>query len=123
AFSTNDSLSGKTNLTLTANSRGNSIASLIHGLSGSAEIAIADGAIKGVNLGQMARNIKSAFRAEKTVEKTDFASLTATLKMTNGIISNDDLYMKAPFLRLKGNGTINLPAYTINYRLLPELVE
>ena len=31
--------------------------------------------------------------------------------------------MKAPLLRLKGQGQVNLPLYRINYRLLPELVE
>lgn len=119
-------ISGKTNLTTALTARGKSVASIIQTLSGNANLAIADGAIKGVNLGQMARNAKSAFlnsSAGSSTEQTDFASLTASFAIQNGIISNSDLAMKAPFLRLTGKGSINLPAYSINYRLLPELVE
>jgi AsmA protein len=39
-----------------------------------------------------------------------------------GVVSNKDLSMKSPVLRLAGSGSISLPARTINYRAVPTLV-
>lgn len=116
-------ITGKTDLTAKLTARGNSIKGIIQTLGGSGTFSVRDGAIKGVNIGQMARNVKSAFRAEKTTEQTDFTALTGSFSVTNGVISNHDLYMKAPLLRMNAQGSIDLPAYSINYRLLPEIVE
>jgi AsmA protein len=39
----------------------------------------------------------------------------------NGIVSNDDLQMKSPLLRVTGKGTVEMPPKTVNYRLEPKL--
>lgn len=122
-FTGDAKISGTTDLDMSLTARGNSVASLVQTMSGDANLKILNGAIKGVNLAQMGRNIKSAFTAEKTTEDTDFAELTASFNVKNGTIFNQDLYMKAPYMRVNGEGQINLYAYTISYRLTPELVD
>ena len=48
-------------------------------------------------------------------EKTDFSELTASFDIKNGIAHNGDFLAKSPFLRLTGEGDINLPDSTLNY--------
>jgi uncharacterized protein involved in outer membrane biogenesis len=93
-------------------------------LKGSGSIKINDGAMKGVDIAGMVRNVQSAFKQVDTSQKkTDFSELGGTFTIAKGIFSNNDLAMKAPLLRLSGQGTIDLPQQTIRYRLTPELVQ
>jgi AsmA protein len=118
-----DRISGTGTLKLAFTGRGKSQSELMSTLSGNGSVMIRDGAIKGINLAEMARNVQSAFKqVERGSQKTDFAELGGTYTIASGVISNKDLSMKAPFVRLKGEGKIDLPNYTINYRLLPEIV-
>ncbi len=48
-------------------------------------------------------------------EKTDFSELTASFDIKNGIAHNGDFLAKSPFLRLTGEGDINLPDSSLNY--------
>jgi hypothetical protein len=74
--------------------------------------------------GEMARSIKGTFKPVKSgTQKTGFSELSGTFSILKGIVSNSDLAMKAPFLRLGGKGSLNLPDRTVNYQLLPEIVD
>jgi AsmA protein len=92
-------------------------------LNGTARLEIKDGAIKGINLAQSLRNAKASFTGGKREseqgsvagEKTDFSELTASFNIRNGIAHNGDFLAKSPFLRLTGEGDINLPDSTLNY--------
>lgn len=126
AAADNDRLSGKGTLEYTANGRGKSQKEIVSSLAGQGKIDFRDGAIKGFDLAeivQAARDLKSAVTGGMTgtTKQTDFSELTGTFKITNGIVSNDDLQMKSPLLRVTGKGTIELPPRTINYRLEPKL--
>lgn len=112
--------SGKMNLMGLATSE----QKLVSTLRGAGNISIADGSIKGVDIAGMIRNVQSAYKDVDTTQKsTDFSEVNASYNIENGIISNNDLIMKAPLFRVSGKGTVNLPAYSINYRLTPEVVE
>ena len=87
-------------------------------------VTFTDGAIKGINLVAMVRNIGSAFldkEAPKT-QKTDFAELSRSFQITKGILRNDDLLLLNPLLRLTGKGTADMPQRTVNYRIEPKVV-
>lgn len=119
-----DRFSGKGNLQLTVVSMGNSEQQIVSNLRGNGNFKCEDGAIKGINIAEMVRNVQSAFKpVDKTSQKTDFSEVGGAFTIAKGIVSNNDLIMKAPLFRVKGNGTVDLPQRTINYRLLPELVE
>jgi AsmA protein len=101
-----------------------SIRGLVESLGGSGNVKITDGAVRGVDLAGMIRNIQSAFKdVDRSQKKTDFSELGGTFTIARGIVTNNDLSMKAPLLRLTGKGTVNLPSQTINYRLMPEIVK
>jgi AsmA protein len=44
------------------------------------------------------------------------------MNIADGIIRNNDLFMKSPLIRLRGEGEVNLPTYQIAYKLKPEIV-
>jgi AsmA protein len=124
ALSDSDRFSGKANMHLAFASQGRSVQALVSNLDGGADIRLADGSVKGVDLAGMIRNVKSAFTGAATAQrKTDFAELGGTFTIARGIITNNDLAMKAPLFRVSGKGTVDLPNYTLNYLLNPQLVD
>lgn len=123
ALSGASKIKGTANVTLNVNGRGTSQKALMGGLNGSGNLRVSDGAIKGINIASFLRDAKKGFVfGDGSTESTDFTELTASYKISNGVVSNSDLAMKSPVLRLGGSGTISLPARTINYRAVPTLV-
>lgn len=118
-----DMLEGRGNIALDITTTGNLVSAMKKSLNGKASLALKDGALKGINLAQSLRSVKSMFGAGKKEseqgatagEKTDFSELTASFDIKNGIAHNGDLSMKSPFLRLAGEGDINIPGSSLNY--------
>lgn len=116
--------SGTLNAEIAAGGQGNNTQAIMNSLLGNGKIMITDGAIKGVNLARMMRNAGDAFSSamKNEEQKTDFAELGGSFTIQNGLLSNHDLSMKAPLLRVSGEGTVNLAQQLINYRLEPHIV-
>jgi AsmA protein len=72
----------------------------------------------------MVRNLQGAFLdpGAQRQQKTDFAELAGTYTIKSGILSNQDLELKSPLLRVAGKGTVDLPQQTVNYRVEPKAV-
>ncbi len=118
-------LSGVGDVDLNIVSSGNTEQQLISALNGTGKIALADGAIEGVNIPGMIRNVQSGKLLEpfsKPKEKTDFSDLQASFVINRGVVENKDLLLKGPLLRMTGKGILNLPAEQIDYGLQPKLV-
>jgi len=58
-----------------------------------------------------------ALSADEAEAKTDFSSLSVSGVFDNGVMTSNDLDMRAPLLRLDGAGTVALPAEKIDYVL------
>ncbi len=118
-----DLLEGRGNVALDLTSAGNLVSAMKKTLNGTARLELKDSAIKGINLAQSLRNAKALVTGGKheaeqgavAGEKTDFSELTASFVIKNGIAHNDDFLAKSPFLRLTGEGDVNLPDSTLNY--------
>ena len=114
---------GTANITANVTGKGATQQAVMGSLNGKGDIKITDGAIKGIDIANFIRNAKSGFvMGNSTSEATDFSALTASYKIASGVLSNDDLLMMSPILRLTGKGTLNLAAQTINYRAVPTVV-
>ena len=116
-------LSGSGAVKISASTSGRSQRQFVETLNGSGEIAFADGAISGINLAAMVRNVGAAFLDSSAGEarKTDFTELSGSFTITNGLLRNNDLLLLSPLLRLEGKGTANLPPRTLDYRLTPRV--
>jgi AsmA protein len=118
-----DMLEGRGNIALDVTTTGNLVSVMKKTLNGRASLALRDGAIKGINLAQSLRNAKSMFTGGKREseqgatagEKTDFSEMSASFELRNGIAHNGDLLIKSPFLRITGEGDINIPESSLNY--------
>jgi AsmA protein len=104
--------------------RGGSERAMVQALNGTGAVKFVDGAIKGVNLAAMARNVKAAFTpgGAGEAQKTDFAELSGTFRIEKGILRNDDLKLLNPLIRLAGAGSSDLPKRRVDYRLEPKVV-
>ncbi len=114
-----DVLEGRGNVTLDVQSAGGTVSALKKALAGSARVEMKDGAIKGINLADSARNVKAALGAKQAkpdpTQKTDFSEMSASFKITKGVAHNDDLKAQSPFLRLGGAGNMDIGNNGIDY--------
>ena len=120
-----DFLEGNSQAQLALSMRGDSPEKIKQTLSGKGEFSINDGAIVGVDLASMARNIKAAFGQEVRGgerPRTDFAELSAPFTLTNGLFNTTNTKLKNPFLRLKAKGKANLVTETLDFRVKPKFV-
>jgi AsmA protein len=118
-----DRLEGTGNFNIQVAGRGKTERALVSSLNGKGAVTFLDGAIKGINLAEMVRNVGTAFSGGGGgAQKTDFAELGGTFTIANGIVSNKDLALKSPLLRVEGAGTVELPPRTVHYRVEPKAV-
>jgi AsmA protein len=117
-------LEGTADLELAVETQGGSERQLVQNLQGSGRAAFTDGAIVGMNIAAMVRNVGAAFLdpAAGEARKTDFAELGGSFVIERGVLRNDDMRLQAPTLRVGGRGTVDLPARLINYRIEPRAV-
>ncbi len=115
-------LSGTAEARIAVKTRGRTEREMVSALAGDGAVTFRDGAIKGINLAAMIRNVKTAFTggAQET-QKTDFAELAGTFRIDKGILRNDDLRLLAPLIRVAGAGTVDLPARRVDYRIEPKV--
>lgn len=119
-----DRIEGAANADMSITTRGRSQRDLVSALGGAGKVKFLNGAIRGINLAAMARNVASAFldSSASETQKTDFAELGGTFSIARGVLTNNDLLLKSPLLRLMGKGKIDLPKRTLNYRFEPKVV-
>jgi AsmA protein len=119
------SIEGKGTIALDLNATGESQSAIMSALGGEAKLEFVDGAISGVNIAKMLRNLGTGIVEGwqgGEAETTDFASLGASFKVAQGKATTDDLHLVGPLVRMKGAGTVDLPAKRLNFRVEPQLV-
>ncbi|MGH8507267.1 MAG: AsmA family protein [Gammaproteobacteria bacterium] len=111
-------IAGTADLKMKISAAGASADAIKRTLSGKAAFQVLDGALIGVNLGQLMRKAQAGF-AGKVDEnaKTDFSEMAGTLIFDQGVVSNQDLVLKSPLLRVAGKGQANLVSERIDYTL------
>ncbi|HZS85424.1 MAG TPA: AsmA family protein [Stellaceae bacterium] len=112
-----DRVKGSANAEVTLQSQGKSERELIAALGGKGSIRFADGAVKGINIGALVKNLANTLlnAGAQANEQTEFSNLTGTFTITKGILDNKDLLLKAPLLSATGAGTVDLPQRTVDY--------
>jgi len=115
-------LEGTGNFDIQVAGRGRTERQLVSSLDGKGAVSFLNGAIKGINLAEMVRNVTTAFTGGGGTQKTDFAELGGSFTITDGIVRNQDLALKSPLLRVEGKGSVELPPRTVHYRVEPKAV-
>jgi len=122
-----DYVTGKVQLTATISTRGDRISQFKKGLNGKAAFRFEDGAIKGIDIAQLIRDAYATYKKQPVVKpvlkpKTDFALLSASVNINDGVVTNNDLSAKSPLLRITGSGQADLGSEKLEYRIMAAVV-
>ncbi len=120
-----DRITGKGRLSFALAGQGTSEGQIVETLNGKMEFAFADGAIIGVNVAEMMRNLSKGNLGgldTRPTDKTDFSEMTSTWTVKSGIAENQDLKLVGPLLRVAGSGRVALPTREVDYMLRPKVV-
>ncbi len=124
-----DYVSGLGNFNVDVTSRGTTVGDIRKALNGTVAFKVERGAVKGFNLGQILRtgeallHGQAAPKASNEPLETDFAALSASANVVNGVLNTSDHAAASPAFRLAGSGTIDLVNETINFIAKPTVVE
>ncbi|HSV72035.1 MAG TPA: AsmA family protein [Methylibium sp.] len=117
-----EKLEGRGQVSADLRTQGASVGQFRKQLGGNAAIRLRDGAVRGINLAKTLRQWRSAVTLNKDAvqkssaqEKTDFSEITATFQVADGVARNQDLSAKSPFLRVGGEGAIDIGQGRIDY--------
>ncbi len=121
-----DPISGTANLQAKITTLGSEPEAMMRTLNGSAQVQFLDGSVKGINIGHMLRSAQAKLKGQpappEELKQTDFAAVTASVSIANGVVTNKDLSAKTPLLRISGEGTVDLPRGRLDYRLVNTIV-
>jgi AsmA protein len=122
-----DKLLGTANVQATFTGSGLTPDELRRTVSGNASFSFTDGAVKGVNIAALIRKAQAAYKgqpapADDQPNQTDFAVMSGSAVVTNGLVRNDDLSLQSPLLRITGKGQTHLAEETIDYTLTTKIV-
>ena len=120
-----DFLVGATNADINLAMAGDDPEKIKKTLNGKGELQFNDGAIVGIDLSAMARNVGAAFGLAKKGEerpRTDFTELLVAFTIKNGVANTPQSSIKSPFIRITAVGTADLVKETLDFRVDPQAV-
>ncbi len=120
-----DFLEGNTNADIQLSMVGDQPDQIKKTLNGKGDLQFKDGAIVGIDLASMIRNVGSAFGLAQKTEKpprTDFTELSMPFTIKDGVANTPETSLKSPFIRIVASGTADLVNETLNFRVEPKAV-
>jgi AsmA protein len=120
-----DFLEGTTKAQMALSMTGDDAARIRQTLDGKGSLIFTDGAIIGVDLANMVRNVKAALGGEVksgAKPRTDFAEFLSPFTIEKGVFHTSETSLKSPLLRLLAAGKADLVKETLDFKLDPKLV-
>ena len=99
---------------LDLSTQGGLASALKKNLAGSVRLELRDGAVRGVDLGEIIRIAKGT-GTSSAAQQTPFTTLDATFRVAAGVARNDDLVAVSPLMRITGSGEIDLADERVDY--------
>jgi uncharacterized protein involved in outer membrane biogenesis len=117
-----DQIAGHGDLSIDITGRGKGIKDAVESLNGSGSIALADGSLTTASMAELLNNAFGTRGDDRTgAREIEYASLTGTGTITNGVLHNDDLRLSSPKMTATGAGTVSLSQRRLDYVWLPEV--
>jgi AsmA protein len=120
-----DFLEGRTNADITLAMVGDKPAQIKKTLKGKGDLRFNDGAVVGIDLASMARNVQAAFGGAKPGgerPRTDFTELSIPFTIEKGVTQTPNSSLKSPFIRIVVKGEADLVQETLDFRVEPKAV-
>ena len=98
-------------------------------LDGTVDFKVADGALEGSDLWYEIRRARAVLKQQAVPERpsgpprTPFTALTGTGTMNDGVLKNDDLNVAMQYLKVTGQGGVDLPKNSLDYRLVATVLK
>lgn len=124
-FADKDVLEGALASKINLSFRGETPEAIKKSLNGDGLLTFTDGAIVGIDLAGMVRNVQASFgMVEKPTEKprTDFAELKAPFDINNGLVNTPGTTLSSPLVRVAAAGTAHLVTEKLNMKVQPKFV-
>ncbi|MDH5213215.1 MAG: AsmA family protein [Gammaproteobacteria bacterium] len=123
-----DRISGTIRGSFVLNGAGATLSAIRRDLDGNLSMELLDGQIDGTDVWQQIRSARALLRGEqpppaRTPPRTEFSSIRASGPVTDGVFSNNDFLAEIPYIRMTGNGTVDLAAASLNYSLQARVME
>jgi len=127
-FFETDRVSGKGSANIKLTGSGKNTDDVMKTLDGTVDFKVADGALEGADLWYEIRRARAVLKQQPIPERTGpartpFTALTGSGVMNNGVLSNNDLNVAMQYLKVTGQGTVDIPASTLDYRLIAAVLK
>ena len=123
-----ENITGTVNGTFRLGGRGADMDAIRRDLDGSLSVELIDGAWEGTDVWYELRKARALVRGEAAPQapatpRTQFSSMKASGKVTDGVMRNDDFFAELPFMQLSGKGTVNFVEATVDYTATGRFLE
>jgi AsmA protein len=118
------SLEGTMRANIDVNSSGASQRSAISSLAGTVDVALANGAVRGIDVSKLMHNLTSTILEgwqQNPSDKTPLSDLDASFSLANGVATTTNLVLTGPIARITGTGSINIAEKTLQLKVDPRL--
>lgn len=127
-FFETDRVSGKGNASVKLTGVGRTTDDVMRTLDGNVAFNVTDGALEGADLWYEIRRARAVLKQEPVPERTGpartaFSSLQGTGTMNKGVLTNNDLNVAMQYLKVTGQGTVDIPNSTLDYRLIATVLK
>jgi AsmA protein len=128
AESKNLKVTGRGNVNLKATAHGDGADAILKTLNGRFDANIANGAVEGIDLGYELGVAEALVRrqappAAPNTKRTQFTAFKLSADIVNGVAQTHDLLISSAVLKVTGQGSVNLPAKTIDVSLLADTLQ
>jgi AsmA protein len=115
-------VAGKGSANVVVNGVGRTTDEVVNTMTGNVDFKVLDGALEGADLWYEIRRARAVLRQQAIPERTGpartaFTALTASGPMKNGVLTTNDVNVAMQYLKVTGEGNVNVPASTLDYRL------
>jgi len=115
-------ISGRGNLHIKATAAGKDTDAMLRTLNGTLGFQVDNGAIEGTDLWYEIRRARALLKQQALPERTGpertaFTALSASGKITNGVVVSDDIVAALQYLRVTGKGSTDIVKGELDYRL------
>ncbi|HWA00403.1 MAG TPA: AsmA family protein [Caulobacterales bacterium] len=116
-----ENLEGKAEVTYSLRTHGRSQSDLINDADGRIHVEVITGALRGVDMGGLARTLRNALNNEliSPQARTPFTGMSATFAIADGVLASNNLSFNTPELSIPGIAVIDLRARRIDARMAP----
>jgi AsmA protein len=127
-FFETERVSGKGNANIKLAGVGRTADDVMKTLDGTIDFKVLDGALEGADLWYEIRRARAVLKQQAVPtrsgpERTLFSSLQGTGTMNDGVLANNDLTVAMQYLKVTGQGTVDIPKNALDYRLIATVLK